>query len=87
MSRYSLRVADRLEMATLESLVHLWMMVCLLKSSLIALVKQLASNCVLAGFKVLSAVDGRDRRMMASDGGSAEVILVIADSATFSGTA
>jgi hypothetical protein len=30
----------------------------------------------LAGFKVLSAVDGRDRRMMASDGGSAEVILV-----------
>jgi hypothetical protein len=61
--------------------------VCLLKSSLIALVKQPASNCVLAGFKVFSAVVGRDRRMMASDGGPAEVILVIADSAAFSGTA
>lgn len=43
--------------------------------SLIALVKGLFLGCrVLAGLRVLSAVDLADRRMLALDGGSAEVV-------------
>ena len=50
-------------------------MVCPLKSSLIADVKHgFRLLRVLAGFRVLSAVGRWGRRMLASDGGSAEVI-------------
>src|ERR1700712_1084529 len=43
------------------------------RSSLIAIVNGV-SGYVLAGLRVLSAVDPVDRRMLASDGGSAEVL-------------
>lgn len=52
-------------------------LVCPLKSSLIALVKVSVSRLRFAGFRVLSAVDCHGRCMLASDGGSAEVVLAV----------